>query len=51
VAGAIVYWRAGDRQRSRELAAEVDDGIREGRNAANALLTGTGDDSPPFDQH
>jgi hypothetical protein len=50
VAGAIVYWRANDRQRSRQLAEEIGDGIAEGREAAGALLKATDDDSEPFDQ-
>jgi hypothetical protein len=49
VAGAIVYWRANDR-RGRQLEADVDDGIAEGRQAAGGLLTGADDDSQPFDQ-
>jgi hypothetical protein len=50
VAGAIVYWRANDRQRSRELAGQIDAGIDEGRQAADALRSGSDDDSPSFDQ-
>jgi hypothetical protein len=42
LAGAIVYWRANDRQRSRQLAGEVDASIAEGRQAAATLL-GEGD--------
>jgi hypothetical protein len=49
VAGAIVYWRANDRQRSHQLADEIDDSIAEGRQAAGVLLTAAGD-SQPFDQ-
>jgi hypothetical protein len=50
VAGAIVYWRAGDRQRSRQLADQVDAGIAEGREVAAAMLKTTDQPSKPFDQ-
>jgi hypothetical protein len=50
VAGAIVYWRANDRQRSRELAGEVEAGIQNGRKVAGSLLKGSDDDGQPFDQ-
>jgi hypothetical protein len=49
VAGAIVYWRAGERRRARDSAA-VDDAVDEGRRAAHSLLEGADDDSAPFDQ-
>jgi hypothetical protein len=50
VAGAIVYWRANERQRSRQLAAEIDDAIVEGRQAARAALGNGEADSRSFDQ-
>ncbi|MBJ7595024.1 MAG: hypothetical protein JF886_09230 [Candidatus Dormibacteraeota bacterium] len=45
LAGAIVYWRANDRQRSRKLAEDIDAGIAEGRQAAGELLHESADDS------
>ncbi len=50
LAGAIVYWRANDRQRSRQLAGEVEAGIAEGRQAAAGLLREGDGDQQPFDQ-
>jgi Flp pilus assembly protein TadB len=49
-AGAIVYWRAGERKRSRRAADEIDDAILEGREAAAALMRGDDADPQPFDQ-
>jgi hypothetical protein len=49
-AGAIVYWRAGERKRSRRAADEIDDAILEGREAAAALMRGGDADPQPFDQ-
>ncbi len=46
LAGAIVYWRANDRQRSRKLAEDIDTGIAEGRRAAGELLHEAGDEQP-----
>lgn len=46
VAGAIVYWRANERQRSRRLAGEIDDAIAEGREAAATALSGEEDAEP-----
>ncbi|HEY8675637.1 MAG TPA: hypothetical protein VIO13_06675 [Candidatus Dormibacteraeota bacterium] len=50
VAGAIVYWRASERQRSRQLAGEIDEAIAQGREAAGVALTDEDSDSRPFDQ-
>jgi hypothetical protein len=49
VAGAIVYWRANERQRSRH-AGEIDEAIAQGRAAADAVLGDGEADSRPFDQ-
>jgi hypothetical protein len=46
VAGAIVYWRANERQRSRRVADEIDDPIAEGREAAATALSGEDDGKP-----
>jgi hypothetical protein len=46
VAGAIVYWRANERQRSRRLAGEIDDAIAEGREAAATALSGDDEAKP-----
>jgi hypothetical protein len=45
-----VYWRAGERQRSRQRADEIDLAVAQGREAADAALRGTAADSQPFDQ-
>jgi hypothetical protein len=49
-AGAIVYWRAGERKRSRRAGDEIDDAILEGREAAAALMRGGDAETQPFDQ-
>jgi cytidylate kinase len=49
VAGAVVYWRASVRQRSRDLA-EIDEAVAEGRDAAQRLLGDSEAVDPPFDQ-
>jgi hypothetical protein len=46
LAGAIVYWRANERQRSRRLAGEIDDAIAEGREAAAAAADSEDDPHP-----
>jgi Flp pilus assembly protein TadB len=50
LAGAIVYWRAGERQRSRQRADEIDLAVAQGREAADAALRGSEAHSQPFDQ-
>jgi Flp pilus assembly protein TadB len=49
VAGAIVYWRANERRRSRDLA-EIDAAVAEGRDAAETMLADSEAVEPPFDQ-
>ncbi|MGH7721656.1 MAG: hypothetical protein ACRENL_02320 [Candidatus Dormibacteria bacterium] len=50
MAGAIVYWRANERRRSREFAEGIDDAVAQGREAAGAVPAGSEADAPPFDQ-
>jgi hypothetical protein len=50
IAGAIVYWRASERQRSRRQAGEIDEAIAQGREAAEAALRGSEVTGRPFDQ-
>jgi hypothetical protein len=45
-----VYWRAGERQRSRQRADEIDLAVAQGREAADAALRGSDAHSQPFDQ-
>jgi hypothetical protein len=49
VAGAVVYWRAMERQRARQVA-EVDEAVVEGREAAQRLLEDEDGTVRPFDQ-
>jgi hypothetical protein len=46
----IVYWRAGERQRSQQRADEIDLAVAQGRDAAEAALGGPEVDRRPFDQ-
>jgi hypothetical protein len=38
VAGAVVYWRAAERQRARQVA-EIDEAVAEGSDTARRLLS------------
>jgi hypothetical protein len=49
VAGAVVYWRATERQRARQAAA-IDDAVVGGREAAQRLLDDEDGAVRPFDQ-
>jgi hypothetical protein len=45
-----VYWRVAEQRRSREVSAEIDDAIAEGRAAADRLLAGSAPEAEQFDE-
>jgi hypothetical protein len=45
-----VYWRVAEQRRSREVSAEIDDAIAEGRAAADRLLAGSASEAEQFDE-
>jgi hypothetical protein len=45
-----VYWRVAEQRRAREVSAEIDEAIAEGRAAADRLLAGDRPGDDQFDQ-
>ena len=50
LSGAIVYWRVAEQRRTRQVGAEIDEAIAEGRAAADRLLAGTERGDEQFDK-
>jgi hypothetical protein len=36
----VVYWRAADRRRSQQFAADIEAGIKDGQQVADKLVKG-----------
>jgi hypothetical protein len=45
-----VYWRVAEQRRSRQVGAEIDEAIAEGRAAADRLLEGGKQGDEQFDK-
>lgn len=50
LAGAVVCWRVVEARRERQLAAEIDDAIEQGRAAADRLLNDAPAGDAQFDE-